>query len=106
VTFFLDQDVPDDVAMWLRHCHHTVICLREVLPITTIDAEVRSWAESHGADSLILHQILYSPSLANLREDEVLYSGIDEESSLTAQPLNKYEAVSIQLEFGVRAARP
>jgi hypothetical protein len=33
VIFFLDQDVPDDLAHWLRHRGHTVTCLREVLPI-------------------------------------------------------------------------
>lgn len=49
MTFLLDQDVPDDLAHWLRHCGHTVICLRDVLQITTPDAEVRTWAHAHGA---------------------------------------------------------
>jgi predicted nuclease of predicted toxin-antitoxin system len=49
VTFFLDQDVPDDLSHWLRHRGHTVTCLRETLPVTTSDAEVLAWAHAHGA---------------------------------------------------------
>ncbi|HAB18612.1 MAG TPA: DUF5615 family PIN-like protein [Verrucomicrobiota bacterium] len=49
MTFLLDQDVPDDLAHWLRHRGHTVICLREVMPITTPDLDVRSRAQAHGA---------------------------------------------------------
>lgn len=40
MTFFLDQDVPDDIAHWLRHRGHVVTRLREVLPVTTTDPEV------------------------------------------------------------------
>jgi predicted nuclease of predicted toxin-antitoxin system len=49
VTFFLDQDVPDDLAHWLRHRGHTVTCLREALPVTTSDLEVLAWASAQGA---------------------------------------------------------
>jgi predicted nuclease of predicted toxin-antitoxin system len=49
VTFFLDQDVPDDLARWLRHRSQTVTCLREVLPVTTPDAEVLLYAHAYGA---------------------------------------------------------
>lgn len=56
MTFFLDQDVPDDLAKWLRHCGHTVVCLRDVLPITTADPDVMSWAHSHGAILVICNR--------------------------------------------------
>jgi predicted nuclease of predicted toxin-antitoxin system len=49
VTFFLDQDVPDDLAHWLRHRGHLVTCLREVLPTTTTDSDAWQWARTHGA---------------------------------------------------------
>jgi len=49
VTFFLDQDVPDDLAHWLRHRGHAVTCLREVLPTTATDSEAWQWARDHGA---------------------------------------------------------
>ena len=49
MTFFLDQDVPDDLAHWLRHRGHAVTCLREVLPVATADPEVFGWAQAHGA---------------------------------------------------------
>ena len=49
MTFFLDQDVPDDLAHWLRHREHLVTCLREVLPTTTTDPDVWQWARTHGA---------------------------------------------------------
>ena len=49
MTFFLDQDVPEDLAHWLRHRGHKVTCLREELPVTTLDHEVLAWAHSHGA---------------------------------------------------------
>lgn len=49
MTFFLDQDVPDDIAHWLRHRGHVVTRLREVLPVTTTDPEVLAWARQHGA---------------------------------------------------------
>jgi len=49
VTFFLDQDVPDDLAHWLRHRGHAVTCLRDVLPMTTPDPEVLAGAQARGA---------------------------------------------------------
>ena len=49
MTFFLDQDVPDDLAHWLRHRGHAVTCLREVLPTTVTDSEAWQWALAHGA---------------------------------------------------------
>lgn len=47
MTFFLDQDVPDDLARWLRHRGHVVTCLRDVLPVTTTDSEALAWARAH-----------------------------------------------------------
>ena len=49
MTFFLDQDVPDDLAHWLRHRGHVVTCSREVLPTTTTDADAWQWARTLGA---------------------------------------------------------
>ena len=49
MIFFLDQDVPDDLARWLRHRGHVVTCLREVLPVGTTDPEVLQWAQAHRA---------------------------------------------------------
>ena len=49
MIFFLDQDVPDDVAHWLRHRGHLVTCLRDVLPVTTTDFEALTWASGHDA---------------------------------------------------------
>ncbi len=49
MKFFLDQDVPDDLAHWLRHREHAVTCLREVLPTTATDSEAWQWALAHDA---------------------------------------------------------
>lgn len=49
MTFFLDHDVPDDIAHWLRHRGHVITRLREVLPVTTTDPEALAWARAHGA---------------------------------------------------------
>lgn len=49
MTFFLDHDVPDDLAHWLRHRGHLVTCLREVLSTTAADSDVWKWACAHGA---------------------------------------------------------
>jgi predicted nuclease of predicted toxin-antitoxin system len=40
VKFLLDHDVPDDVAFSLEALGHGVIKLRELLPVTTADADV------------------------------------------------------------------
>lgn len=39
MTFFLDQDIPEEIALLLRYWGHTATVLRDVLPITTPDAE-------------------------------------------------------------------
>ena len=49
MTFFLDQDVPDDVARWLRHRGHLVTCLRDVLPVTATDSDALAWARAQDA---------------------------------------------------------
>ena len=49
MKFFLDHDVPDDLARWLRHRGHAVTCLREVQPTTTADADAWDWARAHSA---------------------------------------------------------
>jgi predicted nuclease of predicted toxin-antitoxin system len=40
VRFLLDHDVPDDVAFSLEALGHTVVKLREILPVRTPDDEV------------------------------------------------------------------
>jgi len=49
VTFFLDQDVPDELVHWLRHRGHTVTCLRDVRPVTATDSKALAWAGAHDA---------------------------------------------------------
>jgi predicted nuclease of predicted toxin-antitoxin system len=49
VTFFLDQDVPDDLAHWLRHRGHSVTCLRDVLSTSASDFEAWEWVRAHAA---------------------------------------------------------
>jgi len=39
--------MPDDLGHVLRHLGHTVVLLREVLPNTTPDTEVLSYAADH-----------------------------------------------------------
>jgi len=48
VTFFLDQDIPEEIALLLRYWGHTVTVLRDVLPITTPDADAFAYARTHG----------------------------------------------------------
>ena len=47
MTFFLDQDVPDEVALLLRHKGYAVTRLREVLPVTASDSEAFAYAGTH-----------------------------------------------------------
>ena len=44
MRFFLDHDVPAEVAHLLRHWGHTVEVLKEVLPITTPDEAAFGYA--------------------------------------------------------------
>jgi predicted nuclease of predicted toxin-antitoxin system len=48
VRFFLDQDVPDEVAQLLRHLGHAATVLREVLPISASDDAAFAYAGAHG----------------------------------------------------------
>jgi predicted nuclease of predicted toxin-antitoxin system len=48
VKFFLDQDVPDEVAQLLRHLGHEATVLREALPIGSVDDAVFAHARAHG----------------------------------------------------------
>jgi predicted nuclease of predicted toxin-antitoxin system len=48
VKFFLDHDVPDDVARSLANLNYEVVCLREVLPVTASDAEAFAYACDRG----------------------------------------------------------
>jgi len=46
VRFFLDHDVPVDIALLLRHWGHEATVLRDVLPITTPDDEAFAYAHA------------------------------------------------------------
>jgi predicted nuclease of predicted toxin-antitoxin system len=48
VKFLLDQDVPDDAAFSLEALGHSVVKLREVLPVTSTDKEVLRLAGERG----------------------------------------------------------
>jgi predicted nuclease of predicted toxin-antitoxin system len=48
VKFFLDHDVPAEVARVLRQEGHDVIELRQVLPVQTTDAEVYDYVRENG----------------------------------------------------------
>jgi predicted nuclease of predicted toxin-antitoxin system len=48
VNFFLDQDIPEEIALLLRHWGHSATALRDVLPITTSDGEAFAYARARG----------------------------------------------------------
>ena len=47
MRFLLDHDIPDNVGRLLRHWGHEVVALREVMPITTPDANVFAYVCQH-----------------------------------------------------------
>lgn len=47
MKFFLDHDVPADLAPILRHWDHEAIMLREVLPVDTPDHQAFAYAREH-----------------------------------------------------------
>ena len=44
MKFLFDHDVPDDMAFALTALGYDVLCLREVLPVTTSDEEILRFA--------------------------------------------------------------
>ena len=48
MTFFLDQDIPEEIALLLRHWGHAATVLRDVLPVTAPDSEAFAYARQHG----------------------------------------------------------
>ena len=48
MRFFIDHDVPAEVARVLRQEGHEVIELRQVLPVHATDAEALGYAHEHG----------------------------------------------------------
>lgn len=48
MKFFLDHDVPAEIAGVLRREGHEVTELREVLPVTAIDCDALGYASEHG----------------------------------------------------------
>jgi predicted nuclease of predicted toxin-antitoxin system len=49
VNFLLDHDVPIEAARLLKREGHSVIRLIEVLPVTTLDADVFAYAKARGS---------------------------------------------------------
>lgn len=47
MKFFLDHDVPADLAPILRHWDHEAVMLREVLPVDTPDHQAFAYAREH-----------------------------------------------------------
>lgn len=48
MKFFLDHDVPTEVAWVLRREHHEATELRDVLPVTAGDLDALRYAGEHG----------------------------------------------------------
>lgn len=48
MIFFLDQDIPEEIALLLRHWGHTATRLRDVLPVTTSDEAAFAYARERG----------------------------------------------------------
>ena len=48
MKFFLDHDVPAEVARVLRQEAHEVIELRQVMPVHAKDSEALGYASDHG----------------------------------------------------------
>ncbi len=48
MRFFLDHDVPGDIALLLRHWQHEATVLRDVLPVEATDEEAFAYAREHG----------------------------------------------------------
>lgn len=48
MTFFIDQDVPEEIAQLLRHFGHEATVLRGALPITASDDAAFAYARAHG----------------------------------------------------------
>ena len=47
MKFFLDHDVPGDIALLLRHWRHEATVLRDVLPVAASDEEAFAYARAH-----------------------------------------------------------
>jgi len=48
VRFFLDHDLPEDIALLLRYWRHEVRRLRDVLPLKTPDVDIWAYARAEG----------------------------------------------------------
>jgi predicted nuclease of predicted toxin-antitoxin system len=47
VKFFIDHDVPGNIALLLRYWGHEATVLREVLPVETSDEDAFAYARAH-----------------------------------------------------------
>lgn len=52
MRFFLDHDVPGDIALLLRYWKHEATVLRDVLPIETSDEDAFAYARKHGLTTI------------------------------------------------------
>jgi predicted nuclease of predicted toxin-antitoxin system len=68
VKFFLDHDVPADLALLLRHWRHEATLLRDVLPADTPDEEAFAYARAHGLITITCNRGDYLALAAQYRE--------------------------------------
>lgn len=59
MRFFLDHDVPGDIALLLRHWKHEATVLRDVLPVGTADEEAFGYARAHAMITITCNRADY-----------------------------------------------
>ena len=57
MRFFLDHDVPGDIALLLRYWNHEAILSREVLPVETTDENAFAYARANGLITITCNRI-------------------------------------------------
>ena len=65
MRFFLDHDVPGDIALLLRYWKHEATVLREVLPVATTDEDAFGYARTHGLITITCNRADYLALAAN-----------------------------------------
>lgn len=68
MRFFLDHDVPVDLALLLRHWRHEVVLLRDVLPADTPDEQAFAHARTHGLITITCNRADYLALAARFTE--------------------------------------
>lgn len=59
MRFFLDHDVPEDIALLLRYWKHEVTVLRDVLPVEAADEEAFAYARAHAMIAITCNRADY-----------------------------------------------